>query len=243
LDEAFLRLSHQGAINALHDRLIEQVDGFAGLWIDHEPTYRVVIATVDDIAFQTVDESVKTVLSEYPSIAPYASCVKAKHTYRDLFKTYSSLTDMLIDGKEKFATSLDIKGNLVSLRLESERSLESVVDPALSRHGQDALPARSAISFADRQKGLEGRLKWDVRGGRQITTTLTAAGDIGGCTTNFAFGFYGGVGTQSRRIGTAGHCPTGNPGWVASTAAGVWASTIYKGRAAGYVGTGYHDFQ
>lgn len=127
LEEASRRLNLQDEIGELGAALeANEADTFAGLWIEHEPEYRVVVAFVGDAG----EEVIRPYLETYPQLADIIELRTAQYTLAELlaaqqeaFTIVEQLEPMSVAG------GVDVMANRVYLTVGNpELFLQAVAD-------------------------------------------------------------------------------------------------------------------
>jgi hypothetical protein len=110
VEEAIQRLNMQEAIGELGARLgSEERDTFAGLWVEHEPLYRVVIAFTRD------GEATLAPYVTGSSLADIVEVRTAAVTYEELQAIQSETNQLLEPLSMSFSSGINIQENLVEL--------------------------------------------------------------------------------------------------------------------------------
>ncbi|MAU01830.1 MAG: hypothetical protein CL608_32235 [Anaerolineaceae bacterium] len=131
LEEANERLALQDSIGELQAELLaNEVDSFAGLWLEHEPAYKVVVA----FAGEDGAEVIRPYLQTYPALADIIEIRTAQYTLAELetaqqeaFNIVEQLEPMSIAG------GVDVKENRVYLTVANpELFLQAVADAGLA---------------------------------------------------------------------------------------------------------------
>ena len=119
-EEADRRLSAEEGLGDLQERLAaEEAATFGGLWIEHEPTYRVIVAFTQDGA-QTLERYVKdTPLEEITETREVAA------TQAELYAAQEATIALLQDMGSGANTGIDIRQNCVSLYVASQEAFEA----------------------------------------------------------------------------------------------------------------------
>ena len=108
--EALFRLSLQDTIGRLNARLqSEQSDTFAGLWIEHEPTFRLITAFTRDGEATLAPYIVGTDLVEIVEVRTVAL------TYRELQALQANINGLLGPTDTSFSSGVNIQENLVEV--------------------------------------------------------------------------------------------------------------------------------
>ena len=127
LEEAKERLGMQDSIGELQaDLLANEADSFAGLWLEHEPTYQVVVV----FAGEDGVEVIRPYLQTYPALADIVEIRSAQYTLAELeaaqqeaFSIVEQLEPMSIAG------GVDVMENRVYLTVGNpELFLQAVAD-------------------------------------------------------------------------------------------------------------------
>ncbi|MGC9522026.1 MAG: hypothetical protein ACP5HG_09115 [Anaerolineae bacterium] len=125
LDEAIARLRAQDPIGELQAVLQEQEpDAFAGLWIEHEPEYKVVVAV-------TRDE--RRIYRRYVAAGPLEDKVEmreAERTLAELSAAQVALHQALNEVDSRADSGIDVQANCVSLYVADPEALLTQLDAA-----------------------------------------------------------------------------------------------------------------
>lgn len=195
--EALRRLQLQSVIGELSASLEAQQQGrFGGLFIEHEPDYRVVVLLT------SLDGDV---VSRYVAGTPLEGIVEvrsAEYSLTELLRDQEALDEKL--SQPGVWIDLNIKANRLDVQVERGRDIGAI------SAADEALPptARFITNVEPRTPAL------DLYGGLHLTT----------CTSGFTI--YYGANQANRGITTAGHCPNAQSfNGVALTYQndGVWA--------------------
>lgn len=154
-------------------------DIFAGLWIEHEPTFRVVAAFTRDAEAVLTDH-----LAKFPDLAPLATGVTVEYSRAELTEVAATL--MKEGAPSPFDLRIVEKDNRVEVMVESRQAF----DDYLRHSNLSLLPqvsVRTVASLARPTANIYGGL------------------DIGSCTSGFAVKQNGSTTTG---VTTAGHCPS-----------------------------------
>ena len=183
VEEARRRLTLQGSVGPIQKDLVDNESGtFAGLWIQHEPTHRIIARFTRDG---------EATIRPYVTGGPLAGLVDvrtADATLIDLKTAQSSAMTKASGVGVPVESEIDVIGNRVKLFVVDKPRLESL----LTESGEQ-LPNKVDIVKADELSS--------------VTTNLFAGLDLlspqGNCTTGFSV-----VHSDGRDgITTAGHCP------------------------------------
>ncbi|MEA3345575.1 MAG: hypothetical protein U9Q78_04935 [Chloroflexota bacterium] len=117
VDEAIRRLKLQDPIGTMGAELERQeADTFAGLWIQHEPEYRIVVAFT-----RNGEETIQPYI-ENTSLADLVEVRNAEATYEELKAAQQEAHRLLDESGLSLASGIDIKENRVDLYV-TDRSL------------------------------------------------------------------------------------------------------------------------
>ncbi len=138
VEEALRRLEYEDAITELQARLqAGEEDSFAGLWIEHEPVYRVVAAFTGDA---------QQILEPYVSENhPLASVIKARavtYSYAQLLADQETANSLLQIHGFSFASSINVQENQVEINVTDQEAFDSV----LAETGSELPPSVAVIS-------------------------------------------------------------------------------------------------
>ncbi|MEA2489994.1 MAG: hypothetical protein QOH21_1786, partial [Acidobacteriota bacterium] len=180
VDEAVRRLNLQSEIGRLEETLIRQEPSFAGLWIEHQPQYRLVVRFQDPSAearlrARVAGTPLEKIAREFrPAAASLAQLEKRRTTALQRVKHLGFAVD----------SDINIKENRVEIYSERAQPLRAAI-----RADRANLPERVevlAVPGLARQSVLRG-----------------GDGDPGFCTGGFTVRSTDGT---SLGISTAGHC-------------------------------------
>jgi len=133
VEEALRRQEYTGAISELQARLrANEADSFAGLWIEHEPQYRVVAAFTGDaqeILAQYVD-------SDHP-LADVVEARSATYTYEQLMADQHTAGRLLEQMGFSAASGIDVQENQVEIFVTDRAAFEA----ALAASGAELPPS------------------------------------------------------------------------------------------------------
>lgn len=163
LEEANERLDLQDSIGELQaDLLANEADSFAGLWLEHEPVYKVVVAFVGDVG----EAVIRPYLQKYPALTNVIEIRTATYTWVELeaaqqeaFNIVAQLDPMSVAG------GVDVMQNQVFLTVGNpELFLQAVADagyelpPMVSVEAidPDNIPASNAGGL-DEYTGADGQ--------------------------------------------------------------------------------------
>ena len=123
LDEAIGRLAGQEAIGALGQELQSRESAtFGGLWIQHNPDYRIVVAFVRD-----GEETIRPYL-EGTSVSGIVEVRQVKKSLVELRRTREKAKEMVKELGFKPGSGLDIRNNMVQLYLTAKEIEELEMD-------------------------------------------------------------------------------------------------------------------
>jgi streptogrisin C len=179
-DEALRRLSFQSEIGRLEETLIQQEPGFAGLWIEHEPQFRLVVRFQDASAEGRLRTRVAgTALEKLPlEVRRASSSLNALEKRRAAMAKRAKQLGLQVD------TDINVKENRVEMYTSRGQTLRAAI-------------AKERASSPERIEVLE------VPELAQPAVLRGGDGDQGYCTGGFTV-----RSTDSTVLGitTAGHC-------------------------------------
>ena len=124
-EEAVRRLTAQDDLGNLQERLAaEEADTFGGLWIEHEPTYRIVVAFTRDGA---------RTLERYVKDSPLEDVAEAREVARTLAELDAAQTatiELLQEIGSGASTGMDIIENCVSLYVANPEAFGAQLEEA-----------------------------------------------------------------------------------------------------------------
>jgi hypothetical protein len=124
-EEAAGRLNAQDDVGGLQERLArEEADTFGGLWIEHEPAYRVVVAFTEDAA-ATLARYV-----EGTSLQGIAVAREVAFTQAELESAQAATLALLQRIGSRADTGLDIRQNCVALYVAEQAAFEAKLTAA-----------------------------------------------------------------------------------------------------------------
>ena len=125
LDEAIRRLRQQDPVGELNAVLQEQEAGvFGGLWIQHEPEYKVIVLVTDDQ---------RRIRRRYVQGGPLEEMVEirqAETTLEELHTIQQETMGILEEIDSRAKTAIDVKRDCVSLFVADPESLQAELDAA-----------------------------------------------------------------------------------------------------------------
>lgn len=127
LEEANERLALQNSIGELGAVLeANEAESFAGLWIEHEPAYKVVVAFVGDES----EEVIRPYLQTYPALADVIEIRAAQYTLAELQAAQQAAFDIVAQLEPmSIAGGVDVMENRVYLTVGNpDLFLQSVAD-------------------------------------------------------------------------------------------------------------------
>ncbi len=143
IDEALLRLDLQEAFPDLEPQLEDNEEAtFGGLWIQHEPEYKIVVA------FTHNGENMITKYSDYipANVAPYIEVRTVEMSVVDLLAEQNALLSSLNKVGISADSRIDVKNNCVSADIvrgdESKFRL-------MEHSGKIEIPEKLKINFVD----------------------------------------------------------------------------------------------
>lgn len=220
IDEALRRLELQRAIGELDAKLEEQeADTFAGLYIEHEPEYRVVARFTRDGA---------ATLQRYVADTALAGVVHAEQahsTMNELLRAQeAALKAVRAQGLQVDGT-LDVRENVAEVRVLGH----AAAGAAQALRGL-ALPAQAKVTTVS--KLMEPEVSGTIVGGATLRSFVS--GGYYSCTGAFT---VRNVNTGARGVLTAAHCRDDENVWDYTD--NIWVQIRYQ---AGLHG-GSHDVQ
>lgn len=115
VEEALRRLMAQDSIGQLNAALEEnEAETFAGLWIEHEPTYQVVVAFTENGA-----ETLRPYLQTHP-IPTEITVLEVEHSLAELLDLQTAVSNQLSTLQFPHASSVNVKENNVELNITDE---------------------------------------------------------------------------------------------------------------------------
>ncbi|MFD3167027.1 S1 family peptidase [Herpetosiphon sp. NSE202] len=194
LDEAIYRLNIQEEIGILEQDLQTKNSAvFAGIWIQHQPKYSIILHLVAD-----PNQRIATYLKAHKLYA-LIDIQFVKRSYNDLVATQAQIQALSKVLKQPIASSITIKENIVEVYTENKSLLISQIQTKNNNLPVDIVIKEQSLPVAQTQ--------W------------YAGNSLPGCTTSFSIKNNA---TGVRYIMTAGHCqdssisPPFNPLPVAS---------------------------
>jgi hypothetical protein len=125
LDEAIWRLRTQDPIGELQAVLQEQeADVFGGLWIEHEPVYKVIVL---------VTRNARRIERRYIQGGPLADIVEVREvrwTLEALTAAQAKVIQTLEEVGSRATTGIDVRGNCVTLYVADPAALLKEIDAA-----------------------------------------------------------------------------------------------------------------
>ena len=110
LEEALTRLSYQEPIGELQAVLqVKEADTFGGLWIEHEPAYRIVVAFTRD-----GEETIRPYLQDQP-FAPHVEVRQVRYSLNELEQIVAQTAKELDKLDFDVTYMLDIQENQVEV--------------------------------------------------------------------------------------------------------------------------------
>ena len=125
VEEAVRRTTNQDNIGYLNAALTEnETETFGGLWLEHEPTYQVVIAFTEN-----GDETLRPYLATYPIAAPI-SVIEVESTYAELQALQTAVSNQLSTLQYPHASSVSVQDNLVEVLISDQALFEETLQNA-----------------------------------------------------------------------------------------------------------------
>ncbi|MEW5871318.1 MAG: hypothetical protein AB1894_18745 [Chloroflexota bacterium] len=184
VDEALRRLKLQDKIGDLNAQLIDnEKDTFAGLWIEHQPDYRVVVRLTQAAESIVLSYIADSTLANIIDLSP------AETNLQELEESQTQITQICNKLGIICNSSINIKENLVELFVTDSTYLETTLQTT-----QTQLPSNvKVMEVSELPKEVQ-----DIYGG--VTLDLTPG--IPWCTAGFSVIDSNGA----KGITTAGHC-------------------------------------
>lgn len=179
-EEATWRLALQPQVGRLNQALRESWPGFAGLYINHQPRFGVVVLGTD-IGGVHVGE-----LIERYGLQELVEMRTVGHTLRDLEEDQDTMTRLLVDTPGALA-DIDIRSNRTVLEVLAESETLSRV-----QSGGLKLPSSMVVEVTQELP--------------RPATAFYGGLALSSCTSGFTI--YYGNDTAGRGVATAGHCST-----------------------------------
>jgi len=112
-EEAASRLALSDSIGELQEKLLaNEADTFAGLWLEHEPEYKIVVAFVGDDR----EEVIRPYLQTYPALADVIEVRTAQYTLAELEAAQEEAFNIISQiGTPSVAGGIDVRQNRVYL--------------------------------------------------------------------------------------------------------------------------------
>lgn len=125
LSEALSRLQSQDDVGTLQVKLAEeQAETFAGLWIEHEPTYRIVVAFTRD-----GEETIQPYIENSP-LADKVEVRSAEMSYVELKNLHNQATRLTNELGLPVSSSIDIQNNVVELYITDQARFDAALAEA-----------------------------------------------------------------------------------------------------------------
>ena len=125
VDEAIRRLNAQDSIGALNAKLEQQeAETFAGLWIQHEPEYRVIVAFT-----RNGRETIKPYI-ENTSLAGLVEVRTAKVSLTELRTTQQTVSQIVQELGFLFSSGINVQKNQVELYVTDQALFEASLHKA-----------------------------------------------------------------------------------------------------------------
>ncbi|MBE9524594.1 MAG: hypothetical protein IMY76_05810 [Chloroflexi bacterium] len=128
LEEAMKRLNMQNEddISDLADQLqVNEADSFAGLWIQHEPEYRVVVAFTHD-----GEEIIQKYVAAGSKLASLIEVQQAQYTYQQLQDDQQVVISILSEMRLPAAISVMVMDNRVELDITDRAAFDTALAEA-----------------------------------------------------------------------------------------------------------------
>jgi len=142
-DEALFRLDLQNSFPDLESQLeSDEAATFAGLWIQHEPEYKIVVAFT-----RNGDETIKKYSSSIPpKVAPYIEVRTAGKSLAGLLDDQAALVSSLNRQGIRADSRVDVKNNCVSIDIAKE---DEARFKAAEQSGELEIPEGTKINVVE----------------------------------------------------------------------------------------------
>jgi len=142
-DEALFRLDLQNSFPDLESQLeSNEAATFAGLWIQHEPEYKIVVAFT-----RNGDETIKKYSSSIPpKVAPYIEVRTAGKSLAGLLDDQEALVSSLNRQGIRADSRVDVKNNCVSIDIAKE---DEARFKAAEQSGELEIPEGTKINVVE----------------------------------------------------------------------------------------------
>ena len=189
IDEALLRLRLQPAIGRLNADLTEnEAATFAGLWVQHEPSYRIIIQFAGS-GSSRLEELLKS--EELQGLYPFVEVSAAKRSLRSLAAVQAASHQAARAQGVPMESSINVPENRVELFTTKPDFLAAALRAAdKARAAASAPPLLDDVVIVEVER-LSAPARY-LNGGQHLST----------CTSGFAV--QDGSGTKG--VITAGHC-------------------------------------
>ncbi|HID52315.1 MAG TPA: hypothetical protein EYP41_09780 [Anaerolineae bacterium] len=128
LEEALFRLDVQNedAISALNEQLqANEADTFAGLWLEHEPEYRVVVAFTRD-----GEETIRHYVTPDSQLSQLIELRPARYTYAQLLADQQTVLRILDTMQLPVAVAINVQENYLGVGITDRAAFEAALAEA-----------------------------------------------------------------------------------------------------------------
>lgn len=195
-EEARTRLALEDEVISLATRLRADGDpNFGGVWIEHEPVYRIVVAFADKDDRQALRASLS------PQLRRYVQIKQVKRTEKQTSEAVDSIIAALNTAKIEYASGYNVKNDRFFVEVESNEvanQVRSLIPPQL--RGDVDVQVRKLPKVSAAPIGVQPGD--DIQAGHWYYTTNSFG------TEDCTFGFNVRYGTTPGIL-TAGHCNGG----------------------------------
>ncbi|MEM8532820.1 MAG: S1 family peptidase [Chloroflexota bacterium] len=200
LNEATSRLELQDAVGVLNAKLAEQeTETFAGMWIEHEPAYRIVVQFTEN-GEQTIQPYI-----ENSSLKDFVEVQHADSSYAELVETQLDAIEMLDRQQLAFDADINIEEGKVDIYVTEQTTdkVETLIGEAAKEADQASIDTNDEQDNAELLDIIEINTVDQLSRSTQSTSYAFGGGEATECTTGFLV--RDGNGTYG--LTTAGHCP------------------------------------
>ncbi len=169
VEEALRRLEIQDSFPELQPALEQnEIDTFGGLWIQHEPEYKIVVAFTQD-GTKTISE-----YSDYISetVAPYVEVRTVDKSLAELLQEQAGMRESLNEHAISSESRVDVRNNVVDIDIPQNDKTAFYVE---EQAGSLTMPENVKINFVERLSvlttDLYGGLSLDYYGGSPCATS------------------------------------------------------------------------
>lgn len=125
VEEAVRRMADQDSIGYLNTALTEnEKETFGGLWLEHEPTYQVVIAFT-----KNGEETLRPYLETYPIAAPI-TVLEVDSSYVELQALQAAVSNQLSTLQFPHSSSIRVQENLIEILISDQALFDETLQNA-----------------------------------------------------------------------------------------------------------------